>query len=398
MPNNDNNGEARLLLFLAGAALSLLIMGLGISCSTVFTASISGSTIDKESWEEDEQEIGIGDVEVFLYNDEKDWTEDYTRWTEEGIRPDTVEEDEDPNFFLSTITGADGAFTFSGIIWNRFFPTYGKSGDRVEVYFLFHNRDYGISKNPSPVYIVSDVTNQLTPFKLERITNPATIEGTVINSNTGEGVGAVNISIFVADTLDPAEYPEEPDYQTTSGPEGEYTQTFSFPKALGDSGKVKVTAARNGFNCENYDGDGTPAGDYLETGLIEKDTTYTAADIEIKQTEFSETLEGRISDDLSNEDLYTNGVEITLSYTDPDTGDSVTKVTYSQNRPVGDTSVEKGYFIFTNLQWNDSDYTTDNSEVTVTLSYSLAGTPLGTASPTSYELKANEQNYVAVEY
>jgi hypothetical protein len=381
-----------------GLVLLVLVILPHYSCSTVFTASISGSTIDKESWEEDEQEVGIGNVEVFLYNDEKDWIEDYTKWTEEGIRPDTVEEGEDPNFFLSTLSGADGAFTFSGIIWNRFFPTYGKSGDRVEVYFLFYNRDYGISKNPAPVYIVSDVTNQLSPFKLERITNPATVEGTIINLNTGEGVGAVNISIYVADSLDPAEYPEGPDYQTTSGPEGEYTQTFSFPKALGDSGKVKITVDRNGFNCDNYDGDGTPAGDYLETGLIEKETTYTAADIAIKQTEFSETLEGRISDDLSDENLYTNGVEITLSYTDPDSGDSVTRVTFSQNRPVGDTSVEKGYFIFTNLQWDDSDYTTDTSVVTATLSYSLAGAPLGTASPTSYVLKAYEQNYVAVEY
>ena len=397
MPETKHKRFSFIIPHLLGLAMLIFILLALYSCSTVFTASISGSTIDKESWEEDEQEIGIGDVEVFLYNDEKDWTEDFTKWTEEGIRPDAVEEDEDPNFFLSTITGADGAFTFSGLIWNRFFPTYGKSGDRVEVFFLFYNRDYGISKNPSPVYIVSDVTNQLTPFTLERITNPSTVEGTIVNQNTGEGVGAVNINIFVADTLDPAEYPEDPDYQTTSGPEGEYTQTFSFPKALGDSGKVKITVDRNGFNCENYDGDGTPAGDYLETGLIEKDTTYTAADIEIKQTEFNETLEGRISDDLSNEDLYTNGVEITLSYTDPDTGDSITKVTYSQNRPVGDTSLEKGYFIFTNLQWDDSDYTTDNSEVTVTLSYSLAGSPL-TASPTSYVLKANEQNYVAVEY
>ena len=392
-----------------GFVLIVLVILPLYSCSTVFTASISGSTIDKESWEEDDQEIGIGDVEIFLYNDEKDWTEDYTRWTEEGIRPDTVEEGEGPNFFLSTITGADGAFTFGGFIWNSFFPAYGKSGDRVEVYFLFYNRDYGITKNPTPVYIVSEVTNQLYPFKLERITNPATVEGTIINRNTDEGVGAVNISIYVADSLDPAEYPEEPDYQTTSGPEGEYTQTFSFPKALGDSGKVKITVDRNGFNCENYDGDGTPAGDYLETGLIEKETTYTAADIAIQQTEFNETLEGR----YSTGGTYTNGVTLWVFYNDESASTAPSAMTpgpdvhprdstYTYAEVLNDATTENGHFTFPAIQWVDETYTTEKSTKEVYLyvptanEISSGALTEGTGYEQKYTMTSFSSNYTEV--
>ncbi len=387
-----------------GFVLIVLISSLLFSCSTVFTASISGSAIDKESWEEDEQEVGIGDVEVFLYNEEKEWTEDYTKWTEEGIRPDTVEEGEDPHFFLSTVTGADGAFTFSGLIWNRLFPSYGKSGDRVEVFFIFYNRDYGVSKNTTPVFIVSDVTNQRTPFKLERITNPAVIEGTIKNQNTAEGVGAVNVNVFVATSIDPITYPDNPDYQTTTDAEGEYTQNISFAKGLGDYGRAKITVNRNEYNCENYDGDGTPANDYLQTGLIEKETTYTVADIEIKQTKFTnETLEGRVADDLATEATYVNGALIKL-YVDrsspPAAGDEPDYRTYSEERIYGTETptIKNGYYSFTGIEWTDEDYTGTASAVTCYIDVDVDLDGVDELDNETVTLYSNANNYKDLEY
>ncbi len=394
------------------AAALLLLSG----CSTVFTASITGTTIDKESWEEDEQEVAIGDVEVFLYNNEKDWTEDYTRWTEEDIRPDEVEEGEEPGYFLSTVTGEDGVFTFNGIIWNRLFPSYGKSGDRVEVYFLFFNRDYGVSRNTTPVFIVSDVTNRLTPFRLERITYSATIEGEVLNKNTGEGVGAVNLDVYVADSLDPLTYPEEPDYQLATAVDGTYTVQISFPKELGESVRCKITAERNGFNCEDYDDDGTPADDFLSAGPIEKDTTYTAEDIEIKQTEFSETLEGRVfndndgDDDVYTEgtaDSYVNGVTIWLFHEDPaglGNNDAPDKRTVTRAVVLNDTTVEDGHFAFTGIEWEDEDYTEDYSTKVVSLyrptpteiSDDNLDPPINSDDIDQYTMRSNSDNYLEI--
>ena len=419
---NKPNGSKSAALACVFIIIAASLLG---SCSTVFTASITGTTIDKESWEEDEQEVAIGDVEVFLYNDEKDWTEDYTRWTEQDIRPDEVEEGEDPRFFLSTVTGEDGAFTFNGIIWNRLFPSYGKSGDRVEVYFLFYNRDYGISRNTTPVFIVSDVTNRLTPFKLESITNSAVIEGEVINKNTGEGVGAVNLDVYVAESLDPPTYPEEPDYQLATAPDGTYTVQISFPKELGESIRCKLTAERNGFNCEDYDddgqyADGTTGDDFLSAGPTEKDTTYTAEDMEIKQTEFNETLEGRVfnddeTDPVGGDDIYTegtadsyvNGVTVWLFYEDPaglGNNDTPEKRTVTRAVVLNDTTVEDGHFTFTGIEWEDESYKEDYSTKVVYLyrptpeeiSADNLDPPIDSDDIDQYTMRSNGDNYLEI--
>lgn len=416
------NGSKPAALACVFSILIALLLG---SCSVVFTASITGTTIDKESWEEDEQEVAIGDVEVFLYNDEKDWMEDYTRWTEQDVRPDEVEEGEEPGYFLSTVTGEDGAFTFNGLIWNRLFPSYGKSGDRVEVYFLFYNRNYGVSRNTTPVFIVSDVTNRLTPFKLERITYSAVIEGEVLNKNTGDGVGAVNVDVYVAESLDPLAYPEEPDYQLATAADGTYTVQISFPKELGESVRCKLTADRNGFNCEDYDDDGTAsdgstgADDYLETGLIEEETTYTAEDIELKQTEFNETLEGRVFYDDNGNDIYdgapaeyyVNGVTVWLFYNEEGTTTAPTGLpagtapngsTYSYPQAVNDSTVEDGHFNFAGIEWTDEDYSGDYSTKVIYLYLPETdeiedGVLVGKGGDEKkYTMKSNMQNYVEV--
>lgn len=421
MPKTKHN-RFSFIISLALCLATLILIPLSLySCSVVFTASITGTTIDKESWEEDEQEVAIGDVEVFLYNDEKVWMEDYTRWTEQDVRPDEVEEGEEPGYFLSTVTGEDGAFTFNGLIWNRLFPSYGKSGDRVEVYFLFYNRDYGVSRNTTPVFIVSDVTNRLTPFKLERITYSAVIEGEVLNKNTGDGVGAVNVDVYVAESLDPLAYPEEPDYQLATAADGTYTVQISFPKELGESVRCKLTADRNGFNCEDYDDDGTAAdgstgvSDYLQTDLIEQETTYTAEDIELKQTEFNETLEGRVFYDDNGNDIYdgapaeyyVNGVTVWLFYEDPaglGDDDAAEKRTVTRAVVLNDTTVEDGHFTFTGIEWDDESYTADYSTKVVYLyrptpteiSDDNLNPPIDSDDIDQYTMRSNSDNYLEI--
>jgi hypothetical protein len=394
-------------------AAVLLVLLILLGCSVVFTASITGSAIDREAWENEEVSEGIGDVIVYLYTDELEWTVDYSRYTEADLLPDELDPGEDPRYFASTVSEADGSFTFNGLIWNQLFPQYGKSGDRRKVFFLFYNRDYGLTRNEVPAYVVSDVTNRLPPFKLLRITNSARIEGQVINKNTGVGVGAVNLEFFVATSLSPAVYPAEPDYVAVTAADGSYGVNISFLRDLGDSTSVKITADRNNFNCEDYDDDGTmadgsPGNDYLEAAPVEKDTTYTAEDIEIKQTEFSENLEGLVLSNLADPSSGVNGVTVWLFHSDPTgliTGDMPRDSTYTFSRVVNDATTEDGYFLFTGVEWTDETYTGDYSTFQIWLyrpssgeiaSGSLAG-PAAAAKTDAYTMRSTGENWVVIE-
>ncbi|MFW5747663.1 MAG: hypothetical protein ACOCX6_02580, partial [bacterium] len=328
-------------------------------CSVVFTASINGSTIDREAWEEEETTAGIADVIVYLYTDELQWTIDYSRYTENDLLPDELSPGEDPRYFASTVTGADGSFSFNGLIWNQLFPQYGKSGDRREVYFLFYNRNYGFAQNDVPAFVVSDVTNRLPPFRLRRITNSAGIEGQVVDSSTGEGVNAVNIGIYVATSLAPNVYPDEPDYTTITGIDGNYGVNISFHRDLGDSTAVRITARRNNYNCDAYDGE--PLSDSLEESPVEKDTTYTASDIEIIPIIL--TVEGQLRDVIGDPDTGMDGEILWLFYDNPGIlgpGTSPQDITSTFARPVGVEDLQNGYFIFTEIDTEEPEVADEN--------------------------------------
>jgi len=340
---------------LAAVLISLLTAG----CSVVFTASITGSTIDREAWEENETTTGIGDVIVYLYTDELQWTIDYSRYTESDLLPDELNPGENPRYFASTVTGGDGSFSFNGLIWNQLFPQYGKSGDRREVYFLFYNRNYGLSQNDVPAFVVSDVTNRLPPFRLRPITNSARIEGRVVDSSTGDGVNAVNIGIYVATSLSPNVYPDEPDYTTATGIDGNYGVNISFHRDLGDSTAVRITARRNNYNCDDYDGE--PLSDSLEESPVEKDTTHTASDIEIIPIIL--TVEGQLRDTIGDPDSGLDGEILWLFYDDPailGAGSSPEDITSTFARPVGVEDLQHGYFNFTGIDTEDPEVADEN--------------------------------------
>jgi hypothetical protein len=240
------------------------------------------------------------------------------------------------------------------------------------------------------------------------------VEGSVVNASDLQGVGAVNIDLFTATSLDPAVYPEEPDYQVVTLADGTYTTLVSWPKELGEFISVKLTVERNNFNTDEYDGDGTPPNDYIETDLIEKDSTYTVEDIKIKQTEFSETLEGRIHDGTGPPPTYKNGVTLWIFYNPivadgeigaPDTfpdGTPPNNSTFSAARPITDSDFEDGWFTFANIQWQDEDYTTQNSKL-VTYIYLPTTTEIsnGALSDKSgviqkYTMTSDTDNYIEV--
>ena len=66
-----------------------------------------------------------------------------------------------------TETNAQGEFSFTGFMWHTNNPGYGKTGDHREVYILLYHKDYGLVKNLSPVYIISNATTNIPTFFID---------------------------------------------------------------------------------------------------------------------------------------------------------------------------------------------------------------------------------------
>lgn len=318
---------------------------LAAGCSVVFTGSITGELHDKTAYDADEAGSGIADASIYLYTEEEPWTEDLAAWTGgTGPLPDYPEDTDgtvlNPRYFLKTVSDTDGSYTFNGFIWEDLFPQYGKSGDRKEIFLLYYQEDYGLQANDTPVYIVSDVTNRLPPTRLERIYNRATIQGDVIDSDTGEALDNVNVRVYVPvdwtydDTtgdITVSEWSSDPDYLLNTDETGRYEREISFPmKPDTETNEgtcfVRLTFTRNGYIAENAadgdltdggwdaDGDGTVEEEeddaYYQSPVIEADTSVEMAEIAMAPEFNTATVTGTVEDAASGEGVGNVNVDI----------------------------------------------------------------------------------------
>ncbi len=427
------------LILAAAAALT--------GCSVVFSASLSGSVHDQAQYENNSTGSGIADAEVYIYSEEGDRNAELSAWQTLGRLP---KEQGTQDYYQVTVTDDQGGYAFNGYRWEDLFPDFGKSGDRRQVHLLFYHEDYGLKPNPHPVYLVSDVSTSLPPIKLESLYEHTDLEGTAEDANTGDPIGGVTVRVYISEGgTDTADYPESPSYTLTTDADGQYREEIRFkPPAA-----ARITFERNGFIVDEGDpdihqadgtnqdgntidgtytpGDGTgntyvdvnhngefDAGDYyLQTGSFSPNTVYHANAVSMKQTEFTETLDGRVVDSSTGngqndvtvwlfvwEDTDNDGTDDT----DTCTSDaSPERSTFTASRLVGDTP-EPGYFTFENISWTDEEYSGSSSTKKVTVYLPTEGEenegnlngdgssgPDGTSK--EYTLQSGQDNFVVVE-
>jgi len=370
-------------------AFLIPLIVLAVGCSVVFTGSITGELHDREAYQADETGSGISDAAVYLYTEEEPWSEDLAAWDGgSGPLPDYPTDSEgnpiDPRYFLKTVTDEDGGFTFNGFIWEDLFPQYGKSGDRKEIFLLYYREDYALTGNDTPVYIVSDVTNRLPPTLLQRIVNTAVITGTVADASSGQGIQNVNVSVYVPESwgynestgeMEDIVWSEDPDYTLVTDAEGEYNREIEFPPepSLVDNRgtvKIRIVFDRNNYQTSNaVDGDITDGGwdrngdetidsdedePYYQSDWIHDGRSETMATIDMRRTEYSTTVEGRIFDNAGANGL--NGIEVRL-YIDrpaepaPDDWDDRV-YTYATEQTEG--VMQDGNYTFTGVEWDQN--------------------------------------------
>lgn len=332
---NNKNALSGRRLFALGL-LFALVLGMS-SCSAVFRSSIQGRILDLEEWNDGNTE-GVSDARVFLYTNSHDRNADYASFKEwdEATLPDKA----DVKYFQSTVTDTNGNYDFSGFVWETFNSKYGKTADRYEVFMLIYHPDYGLWKNPSPVYVVSDVTNQIDDIRIEDLYNEGRLSGKVLDWKNGKGLGGVTINFYVAKSwtyngsnFDNIVWPNRPTSSTSSstvaGSEGNWSATVRFPmkpKRAAHSGSsrapVRITFVRDNYRANipgesppslnasietgwDIDKDGLDAEhrDYAEAYIqselsyntVEKEAELTPiVDITLQRWRFSTTVSGRL--------------------------------------------------------------------------------------------------------
>ncbi|NQT59840.1 MAG: hypothetical protein HQ557_12730 [Bacteroidetes bacterium] len=229
-----NRGEKRQLsitkLMLAAAVVVLIIIL--SSCSSVFTAYITGTLLDEESTED----TPLDGVTVYLYGNEQLRNADFAQWEKRGFLPE-----ESGNAFMINTTDGNGEYIFSGFTWHDLFPQWGKTADYQDVYFLYYHRDYGLTMNTFPMRVVSDVSNTLPSVKILKLTRTVTVMGTVLDDagqDFSEGLPGVEIYVPLEWTYTSSgdidytsiEWSETDIYSAAVDADGEYSVDISFPR------------------------------------------------------------------------------------------------------------------------------------------------------------------------
>jgi len=387
-----NNHDISSVRGRATLTLAAALMALAASCSSVFTASILGTVIDREQYD-DGNTVGVTDARVFLYTDERAWNDDYAAYVEgnESTLPDSPLKEE-YRYFQSTETDANGEYQFSGFIWHTLFPAFGKTADRREVYLLVYHPDYGLWKNATPLFVVSDVTSQVDTMRVLDLWNQGVLSGSVDDWADGEGLANVTVAFYVAEswnfdgvTFKDVEYPRTATTTVTTDGDGLWSVDLTFPirptRALDqEKAPVRITFSRTGWRA-NDPADGTDLsnagiGLVVDTDLDRDGRTpgstdpdyadaFLAAEVEIDDGEsvivplppimmqrwsFSVRVAGKVTDGATPP-VGINGAKVTLLV--PDTA-GTEYIAYSEQQTIGETT-EDGNFSLGTIAWELSD-------------------------------------------
>ena len=308
------------IAFLA-ALLAAFFAAAGLSgCSMVFSSSINGRILDLES-RQDGTVQGVADARVYLYTEKKAWEADYQAYVDGNVStlPDAPGKTS-YDYFQATATNANGNYQFSGIVWHTYFSQFGKTADRKEIYLLVYHPDYGIARNSTPYFIVSDVTTELPALEIEDVWNEGLISGRVKNWKDGAALANASVAIYVPDrwsyTSDGAvddaslQFPRAATYRVTTDAQGYWSQTIRFRKMPGHSdtvNKIKVLVTWPGADWRAEDpAAGAPAGTSINAGLV-------LGDRDINK-------DGRAAMQGDNNDWYLLSPEINAGDTVVDTG------------------------------------------------------------------------------
>jgi len=337
------------------------------SCSAVFDSAISGKVIDSDT------EQGISGVRVFAYSSSSERDEAITRYNNTTNKAEFVDTSA---FYTSTDT--TGNFSISNLRWKTNSPYYGKDADKIEVYFLFFSKEYGLNSKYNEAYTVqSEKSNYGNEFKLESVMKSKNL---TINfkDSTSTGTTASNIT-STSDFSYTYSYNDGYETRTlknNSVTNGTAVVSISYLSSLENAPTVTISDIETGSDWE-YTGD-------KETVDMSKTNSITISCDNIWETK---TISFNFMDgSISSHPKVDKTMELTYSYDDNDSTSSKTdKVTitngvgsftvrYKKTNNAGDAVIptvtisnihetgNKSYWIRTK---GENDGTPDTADITI---------------------------------
>lgn len=168
----------------------LFVFPLLSACDVAYSASVTGTVVDKELYDQDPKTGAINNVFVYVYWNEKDRESDYRFWVKHNWKPEEKPATDEKGKKLKrlyndmAVTNADGVFTFSALWWLDFFPEFGTDASVENAYFMFYHKDYGMVKYEKATLLTGDGrTRTLAPFPIVKQIHEAILKGRVIDKN-----------------------------------------------------------------------------------------------------------------------------------------------------------------------------------------------------------------------
>lgn len=370
------NKQKNNLGYLFLSSFLLVTLFILVSCSSVFSAGVSGKIVDSESTSNPKE--GIQDVEVYAYIKEETRDSDFSSWdSSKRFSPSNSD-----SFIGHTTTNSDGTFTINKIVWEEFFPDFGKTADYCTIYLLFYHENYGLTKNINPAIIMSDTSANVVYQEITKIR-----ETTILSVNVKD-IGTEN---NITDSVIVKAIVPQKSGSTT------YTQTItgngniqiSYPRySTGttiNTPTIKISVTQNGtnpkwsqcfFDKENSKYDFFSSSDTysvvvegstMNTDVYVKSKIHTVPSIsgQVQYGTSNSTNEGSSSDD---------NLKVWLAYEESSSlklyDDSTNEVTTASSGNGANSSIVRhGLFsgLASNVTWTDSTYTGKYAELTAYL-------------------------------
>ncbi len=335
-------------------------------CYSIFSGGASGRVVDAESTSA--SKTGIADVDIYAYTSSSDWNKDFNSWN--GVDRFTPQAD----YYSHTVSGSDGRFTLSKIIWKTDKSQFGKDADYSKIYLLFYHENYGLVKGTT--LIVSDSTSD-TVYQEMTKSRKTTILNINLKDVTGSSVASVpvQVSVSVPQTTTENDSPAPVIYKSTITDSGSIS--ISYPRWQSDEDKkagletepdISITYYQNSDEITwkaCYNGDSADSDYSFRTEPVSKKISGSSYSITLygKKTRLNVPV---ISGKCGDED----GVQIFMTAT-PEGKEtfncgsvSTAPATFGNNTVVHGqfSDLGQGYF------WDDDSYKTQALEITLKIS------------------------------
>lgn len=147
-------------------AISFLLILFSISCSSAFTATISGTVkAEPRNNSSADEQVELSDANVYVFLDESEWNSFKAQWKAFSETPTSrsivIPKPKAGKNVRTTNTNATGGFSVK-TMWNTNSPLFGKDGDEKYFHLAVYHKDYGMFFDDTKHSVFSDSSQNIS--------------------------------------------------------------------------------------------------------------------------------------------------------------------------------------------------------------------------------------------